>query len=93
MSIVKFPSPPVGRVEKLRAALRDVDTSTMTTAEVADLCEEVLPDCTVEEIVSALRDVGLEHYREADQLLAFDKRRASAPQPTKPDTFLDDFLP
>ena len=75
MTLVQFPNPLADRLAKLRSALRDVDTSTMSTAQVADPCNEAVPDCTIDEMVSALRHVGEEHVREAEELKRFQKSR------------------
>jgi len=89
MSTVQFPNSSAGRLAKLRDALRTVDTSTMTTAEVAEMCQQALPDCTIDEMATALRHVGAEHMKEADDLRRFQEGR----QRGKEDTFLEDFLP
>lgn len=74
MTVTNFPTCGPKRINVLRAALRSVDTSTMTTPEVVDLCEATLPSCTVEEIITALDMVANEHMDEADQL---ERYRAS----------------
>ncbi len=68
MSIKQFPPRGAFRLETLKSTLRPVDTGTLSTPEVAALCEAALPDCTVEEIIQALREVAEEHRREAEQL-------------------------
>ena len=68
MSVKQFPSRGAFRLETLKNTIRPVNTGTMTTPEVAALCEAALPDCTIEEIFQALREVAEEHHREAEQL-------------------------
>ena len=44
----------------------------------AAACEEALPDCTVEEIIQALKEVAEEHHQEADQLRRLKAGRGRA---------------
>ena len=77
MITIKFPI--LNRREKLRAALRHLETSDMAPAELADLCNEAAPGCTIDEMAAALRDVAAEHKVEADALIRFhDSRKLGA---------------
>ena len=66
MSVKQFPPRGAFRLETLKSALRPAETETMTTPEVAALCEAALPDCTADEIIQALREVAEEHQQEAE---------------------------
>ncbi len=68
MTITEFPKSAAARLEILKAILRHADTGTMTTPEVVQVCESALSDCTVDEIITALRLVADEHIAEAVSL-------------------------
>ena len=68
MTVEQFPTSAAFRLEILKAAIRPVDTGVMSTPEVVALCEAAQPDCTVDEIIQALQEVGEEHQREAERL-------------------------
>jgi hypothetical protein len=53
---------------RLLDALRNMDTTAMTTPEVVAACDAVVPGIDIERIVEALRIVGEEHYRDAARL-------------------------
>jgi hypothetical protein len=65
------------RFDQLKAVLHAVDTSPMTTPEVVLLCEMEVPGCTVDEIIAALRQVGIEQLKEAEQLKRYAAERQS----------------
>jgi len=66
---------PTGRLDRLKAELRLIDTSVVTTPEVIELCERVLPDATADEMVAALRQVAAKQLREAKRLRTFAAER------------------
>ena len=74
MSVEQFPTSAAFRLKTLKAALRPVDTGSMSTPEVVALCEAAQPDCTVDEIIQALQEVGEEHQREAELLRRLNAR-------------------
>ena len=78
MSVEQFPTRSAFRFEILKAALRPADTNRMSTPEVAALCEGALPDCTVDEIIQALKEVAEEHEQEADRLQRLKASRGEA---------------
>ena len=55
------------RLAALRDVLRPLDTSTMDTVILVRVCEDAVPDATVEDIITALRHTAAEHIAEADQ--------------------------
>jgi hypothetical protein len=59
------------RLNGLKALLRGIDTSALTTPEVVDLCERAAPGCTVTEILEALRQVAAEHRQHAAELASY----------------------
>lgn len=61
--------------EKLCAMLLDLDTTTMTTADVVAACKEVEPTVTRTEIAAALRDVAAAQLAEAEQLERYGRTR------------------
>ena len=65
------------RIEHLAAALRGANIDTMTTPDVIALCERALPDCTADEIYTALRSVAEETFEHADELVTFKNQRRS----------------
>jgi len=78
MTIEKFPLRPL-RLRVLKAVLRPADTSTMTTPQVVALCEKAVPDCTIDEIIAALRQVAAEQMQEAAALERFHSSRRRPP--------------
>ena len=64
MNITRFPPRGPKRLETLKTELRSLDVTTMSTPEVVEACQEVLPDCTVEEIIQALKETGAGGQRE-----------------------------
>lgn len=60
----------MNRIEKLKAVLRPLDTSGMSTADLAVLCTREVPGCAADEIVEALRSTAFEHRQEANALEA-----------------------
>ncbi len=69
-NVERFPVRGPQRIATLKAALYPIDTSTMSTPSVVDLCEAALPGCTIDEIIQALKECAEEHYAEADALRA-----------------------
>ena len=71
MTVIPFPPTPPTTEQRqtiLKDVLRPADTTTMTTPEVAELCEAALPDCTLPEIIDALQAVMTEHFEHAEAL-------------------------
>jgi hypothetical protein len=61
--------------EKLCAALRKVDASTMTTPEVVTYCSRAVPGCGLDQMIAALKAVAEEHFAEAAELQAYKRYR------------------
>jgi hypothetical protein len=61
--------------EKLCAALRQVDPSTMTLQALVEHCEREAPGCAPREMFAALRTVAEEQLREADELERYGRCR------------------
>jgi hypothetical protein len=63
------------RLEALRDVLRAMETANMTPGEVVTACQNAVPDATIDEIVSVLRQTAGEHIEEADRGEAELQRR------------------
>ena len=75
MTVVNMPLRGPARVKALKDALRPLDASKMSTPEIVEIAERVLPDCTGPEITQALRELAAQQHAEANALEAFKASR------------------
>jgi hypothetical protein len=67
------------RMDALRAALRPLDTGNMAIHELVTVCEDAVPEATIDEIADALRQVAAEHIVEAEGETGLCRRRKGGP--------------
>ena len=63
------------RLASLRNFLRPLNTAGMETEELLKQCLDAVPDATIDEVVTALRQTAAEHNAEGDQLQAYATAR------------------